>query len=240
MTVKLRKARFFWVYPLAIWLFATASTSELSLRLGSALVLLGEALRLWANSYVGHVKVNFTQHWRNDPKHGRPVTAGPYAYVRHPLYVGTFLIGAGFCVAVRSIPLTLAALAFFLLVYRKKARREEQIILGEWGSDYVAYQQSVGRWFPRFRHYTPRHGRWSWRGIRASKELKTLVWVIVALLAVYFREEWLQEHSLFVGKDWLKHVVLASLLVVLVASDGIAELVSRLRRSSHVPPRAAA
>lgn len=235
-----RKTRFFWVYPLVIWLFATASTSERSLHVGIALILLGEALRLWANGYIGHVKVNFTQKARNDPKIGRLITAGPYGYVRHPLYVGTFLIGAGFCVAVRSVPLALATLAFFLIVYGEKATREEQIILGEWGQEYAAYQQTVPRWLPTFRRYTQPHGRWSWQGIRASKELKTLTWVIVTLLAVYFREEWLQEHDLFIGGDWLKHVVLTICFIILIASDGIFELVGGLRRSPRLPPRAAA
>ncbi len=234
-----RKARFFWVYPLAIWLFMTARTSEPSLRLGIALVLLGEALRLWANGYVGHVKVNVAQPWRNAPKIGYLITAGPYAYVRHPLYLGTFLIGAGFCVAVSSILLGLVALMFFLIVYQEKARDEERLIRGEWGADYVSYQQAVPPWLPTFRRYAQRDGQWSWQGIRASKELKTVAWVIVALLAVYLREEWLQEHHLFVGKDWLKHIVLVGFLIVLIASDGVLELVGRLRRKYLFPPRAA-
>ena len=230
-----RKPRFFWVYPLVIWLFATASTSEPSLRIGIVLVLLGEVLRLWANGYVGSVKVNFTQQWRNDPKIGRLVTTGPYAYVRHPLYLGTFLIGTGFCIAVRSFPLALTALVFFMTTYRHKAISEEAMITGEWGQVYEAYRRAVPRWLPTFRPYAQRQGQWSWQAIRASKELKTLVWVVVVLLAVYFREEWLQEHDLLIGKDWLKHAVLVGLFVVLIASDGLCELVNRLRRTPRLP-----
>ena len=224
-----RKARFFWVYPLVIVLFATASTSERSLRLGIVLIFLGEALRLLANGYVGHVKVNVTQQARHDPKIGRLITGGPYAYVRHPLYVGTFLIGAGLCVAVRSVPLALAALAFFLLVYQDKARREEQLIAGEWGSDYVAYQQAVPRWLPSLRRYTSRHGRWSWQGVWASKEWKTLIWVIVVLLGIYFWEEGVRERELFVGHKQVKHGLLVALCILLIASDGVIELASRWR-----------
>ena len=235
-----RKARFFWVYPLVAALFLTAATSEASLRLGSVLVLLGEALRLWADGFVGHVKVNFTQRWRNDPKIGRLITGGPYAHVRHPLYVGTFLIGAGFCAATKSLPLTAAALAFFLLVYRKKAEREEQIILGEWGEEYAKYQRLVPRWLPAFRRYPHRHGRWSWKGINASREWKTLIWVIVALLALYLREEWFIEHDVFGEHRWLKQALLASAAVALMATDGLIELVRRRRKArAAAPPRAA-
>ena len=230
-----RKARFFWVYPLVFLLFATASISERSLRIGVILALLGEALRWWADGYVGHVKVNTTQHWRHDPKIGRLITAGPYAYVRHPLYFGTLLIGLGFCVAVRNLPLTLAALALFFFLYHRKAEREEQLILGEWGEAYAAYQRAVPRWWPIHPPYAERHGRWSWQGIRASKEWKTLLWVIIALLAVYFREEWSQEHELFSGDGRFKHVLLAAAAGLLILSDGVLELIVR-RRAASSPP----
>ncbi len=220
---RLRKPRFFWVYPLAIGLLVTGNTSEPSLRLGIVLVLLGEALRLWANGYVGHQKINSTQKWRNDPKIGRLITAGPYAFIRHPLYVGTFLIGAGFCVVVRNVGLALAALIFFVLVYRPKAQSEEVVILEQWGEDYATYQRSVSRWFPALRPYPQRQGKWSWAGIKASKELKTLSWLIITLVVLYFREEFWQEHDLFIGRDWWKHVILTILLLGLIISDGISE-----------------
>ena len=226
----LRKPRFFWVYPLAIWIFLAANTSEFSLRLGAALVLLGEALRLWANGYVGHVKVNCTQKWRNEPKMGSLITGGPYAYVRHPLYLGTFLIGLGVCVTVRNIFAALGALLLFALLYRKKAQGEEQIIVEEWGKAYQAYQEQVPRWLPTFRRYSHPHGEWSWEGIRASKELKTLIWVIVCLVALYFREEFWQEHHPLGGEHWVKHLALAILLITLVAIDGVVELQKRFSR----------
>ena len=227
-----RKARFFWVYPIAIWLFATANTSELSLRLGTVCALLGEALRLWANGYVGHRKVNVTQKWRNDPKIGHLITGGPYAHVRHPLYVGTFLIGLGFCVAMRSFVVAIGALLFFAIVYRAKVAREEETILGEWGDEYEAYRRAVPRWFPTMRPYRDRDGRWSWAGIRASQELKTLIWVLVCLIAVYLREEFFQEHERFFTRAWAKHLGVLLLLAGLIASDLGMELVKRLKRQS--------
>src|SRR3989338_4208046 len=112
----IRKPRFLLVYPLTVWLFWVAAPTETSLRFGVLFVLLGEALRLWANGYVGHVKVNWTQKRPNEPRVGQLVTGGPYAYVRHPLYLGTFLIGTGFCITVGNVWVGLVALVFFLLV----------------------------------------------------------------------------------------------------------------------------
>ncbi len=53
--------------------------------LGVALATLGIAVRMWASGHVRKDKVL--------------ATSGPYAYVRHPQYVGNQLITVGFCLA---------------------------------------------------------------------------------------------------------------------------------------------
>lgn len=221
---KFRKPRFLFVYPIVPLLFFMASTTERQLQVGIAIVLLGECLRIWANGYVGHVKVNWTQKARGDAKIGRLITAGPYAFVRHPLYLGTFLIGMGFCVIVGNVWLGIAALAFFLTIYRRKMAQEEALIREEWGAAYEAYHAAVPRWLPAWRRYSDRAGRWSWQGVLASKELKTLSWVIVLVLLLYFRMELVQERESVFAKHRLKSVCLLGLLVSLVLLDGFFEL----------------
>ena len=226
----IRKPRFLLVYPLAAWLFWVAAPTETSLRLGIVFVLLGEALRLWANGYVGHVKVNWTQKWRHDPKIGQLITGGPYAYVRHPLYLGTFLIGVGFCIIVGNLWLALAALGFFLVIYRRKMAQEEAILLDEWGDEFTRYRRAVPQWLPTGRRNPHPRGQWSWQGIAASKELKTLVWVLVLLIVMYFRGELITEREPFLQHHGLKHMLLAALMVILILSDVTYELMRRWRR----------
>lgn len=232
MSFKLpRKARFFWVYPLAAWLFLRAEISEASLYVGSVVIFLGEWLRLWADAYVGAQKVNWTKKWRNEAKIGRLVTAGPYAYVRNPLYVGTFLIGLGLCIVVRNGLLAVGCLIFFISVYRPKTHEEEMIISDEWGEAFERYCRAVPRWFPTLRPYPKalRHGQWRWEGIRASKEWKTLIWVTVCVLVLYFREEWGKGKSLLPPTS-VKHLLLLGLGLVLIGIDLSYELVKRIRR----------
>jgi len=226
-----RKLRFLLVYPLLAWLLLVGETTERHLEIGIGLIVLGELLRVWADGYVGHVKVNWTQKWRGDQKIGSLVTGGPYAFVRHPLYLGTFLIGAGFCVIGGNLWVSAGALVFFLTVYRRKMVKEEALIVDELGAPYLAYQAAVPRWLPTLRRYPDRHGRWSWQGIRASKEWKTVIWITVLLIVFYFREEFLQEREFLPPKDRVKDVMLLGLLVLLVAVDGTYELARRWKRS---------
>ena len=226
---RLKKARFILVYPIIIGLFLTARTTKWSLVIGIVVVALGEALRLWANSYVGHQKVNQTQ--RGNEKIGQLITAGPYAYVRHPLYLGTFLLGLGFCIIVENRWLGLLALLFFLVVYQRKMREEDAVILNEWGETFARYRKAVLAWIPTGRRYAERQGKSSWAGIVASKELKTLAWVIVVVILFYFREELIQRHQSFQARHPLKHFILLGVAVALALGDIVYTLLDRRRRA---------
>src|SRR6201996_8802882 len=90
----------------ALALAAAGKPSAFSIATGLPLAFAGEALRMWAVGYSGVTT-------RGDTVTAPAlVTAGPYAYVRNPLYVGNALTGAGFALAFpgRNDPLTRAAL----------------------------------------------------------------------------------------------------------------------------------
>ena len=231
---KFSKPRFVLAYALAPALFLTARTTDAGLRVGIAIAALGEFLRIWANGYVGHVKVNQTDRASGRTKIGRLITAGPYAFVRHPLYLGSFLLGAGFCVMVGNIWLSVIALAAFLVIYRKKMAEEEASIHAEWGPEGERYHRSVPQWLPNFRRYANRRGQWSWQGIIASQEWKTLVWVVVLTIALSLRKEYAQEHRLFQADRWARHAALLGFAVLLMAADGIFEFMKRTKRAKVV------
>lgn len=229
---RLARPRFLLLYLLIPLGFLTASSSEGQFRIGVPLVALGLLVRLWANGYVGHRKVNWTQKWRGDAKVGQLITAGPYAHVRHPLYVGTFLIAIGLGVIVGRWFFGLLGLAALAFIYHRKMDEEERTLHDEWGETFRRYQQAVPRWLPRLQADASREGRWSWEGILASKEWKTVVWVLVALIALYIREEWWQE----MGRSTVKHAVLIGLAVLLMAADGAIELIRRRAARAPQPP----
>jgi protein-S-isoprenylcysteine O-methyltransferase Ste14 len=77
------------------------------------------------------------------------VVAGPYRYVRNPMYVGGFLALIGFGLLLRSFSALLFALVpvvlfnFFVLFY------EEPQLRKQFGTSYENYCRTVNRWIPR-------------------------------------------------------------------------------------------
>ena len=75
---------------------------------------------------------------------------GPYAYVRHPQYVGFILVMFGFLLQWPTI-LTLAMFPLLVWMYVRLAHTEEHEALETFGNAYRRYVQRVPGVIPRFR-----------------------------------------------------------------------------------------
>lgn len=117
-----------------------ARPTPISLATGGAIALVGVLVRAWAS---GHIS-----------KNKRLAMTGPYAHTRNPLYFGSFLIGAGFAIAVHWA-LLLVVIAFWILVYAPTMEREKANIRERFPDAYDLYSANVPPFVPRV---TP------WRG----------------------------------------------------------------------------
>jgi protein-S-isoprenylcysteine O-methyltransferase Ste14 len=98
-------------------LFATGSWAQLALRaVAWATFLTGAALRFWGMMYLG------------GRRERELVRDGPYSIVRHPLYLGSVLIGASAALFLES-PVMLAALVIVAVVYGATTVRIEEAVL---------------------------------------------------------------------------------------------------------------
>jgi protein-S-isoprenylcysteine O-methyltransferase Ste14 len=76
------------------------------------------------------------------------VTTGPYAYVRHPMYLGPLLI------YLSLIFLTMSLISFIQLIvifffYNILVTDEEKDLERILGQEYVNYRKRVARWIPK-------------------------------------------------------------------------------------------
>lgn len=108
-----------------LWL---ASPTPRSLAAGGAIAVVGELLRVWA---AGHLEK------------GREVTrSGPYGFTRHPLYLGSAIIGLGVAVA-SARPAAAVLVAVYLgSTVLAAMRTEEAGMRASFGDQYDAYLES--------------------------------------------------------------------------------------------------
>jgi protein-S-isoprenylcysteine O-methyltransferase Ste14 len=77
------------------------------------------------------------------------VADGPYRLVRNPMYIGGFLVLAGFGLYELSPAILLFALPWLLLAHLFVVLYEEPHLRATFGAPYEAYCRSVRRWLPR-------------------------------------------------------------------------------------------
>jgi protein-S-isoprenylcysteine O-methyltransferase Ste14 len=104
-----------------------AQPSGRSLAIGLGIAAIGEAIRIWASGHLNKAR--------------EVTTSGPYRWVRHPLYVGSTVMGAGLAIACAS---TLAALliALYLAATLTAAiKNEEAYLRRTFGEQYDLYRE---------------------------------------------------------------------------------------------------
>jgi protein-S-isoprenylcysteine O-methyltransferase Ste14 len=79
----------------------------------------------------------------------RLVIAGPYRFVRNPMYIGAGLALVGAALFYQSWPLLIYAGAFLVVTHLFVIMYEEPTLRRTFGEDYEAYCARVGRWLPR-------------------------------------------------------------------------------------------
>jgi protein-S-isoprenylcysteine O-methyltransferase Ste14 len=124
------------------WISLAAATVAVTL-VSLVCLVLGTILRVWGTAYLGSGVMRGAQ-----MQGEQFVTAGPYRYVRSPLYLGSWLLALG--VAVLMPP---SGAAFFLVAYSVFVllliRAEERFLSTKQGDVYQQYRQNVPRLWPR-------------------------------------------------------------------------------------------
>lgn len=76
----------------------------------------------------------------------RLVTEGLYCMTRNPMYLGMLLILSGFPLILDTITGFICPVIFFFLMDRIVIPREEKVVEGVFGEDYLEYKSNTRRW----------------------------------------------------------------------------------------------
>lgn len=151
-------------FVLAIVAFWIAQPTQRSVAAGAAIAIVGEALRVWA---AGHLEK------------GREVTtSGPYRFTRHPLYLGSMVMGAGFAVAANEAIVAALVLVYLVVALFAAMRTEEAHLTSKFGDAYPEYKN--GRAAPAARRFSLE------RALR-NREYRAVAGLLAALVLLWLK-----------------------------------------------------
>jgi protein-S-isoprenylcysteine O-methyltransferase Ste14 len=172
-----RKVRRVPVFVGAFLLLLFAKPEPIGMGVGMILIMMGEVIRIWA---AGHLQKNEFL-----------TVTGPYAYVKNPLYIGTILITAGFCIFADNIYMLAAAtfaFCFHYIPYKKKVEGDR--LKKIFGSQYVDYDEKVPEYVPRRTPYSNEKARWQFRNFIENSEEGILLILIAGIVLILSRPYW--------------------------------------------------
>jgi protein-S-isoprenylcysteine O-methyltransferase Ste14 len=170
----------------AMVLFARPTAATMAV--GFFAVLTGETVRFWGVVYAGRLT-------RVTGSVGAPeiIVAGPFAYVRNPLYIGNIIAYVGIGIMANALVpwLVLAAAVWFAFQYYQIVLLEEEFLEKEFGEEYATFKKNVPRFIPRWKAYVPEIRKRQppkWReALRSERRtFQALVIVCAALLVLWY------------------------------------------------------
>src|SRR5688572_19870470 len=100
-------------------------------------------------------------------------TTGMYSLVRHPLYLGNFLVFMGFVLLLKSGLFALLAAVIYVVYYERIILAEEEFIAERHGEAFHAWASATPVIAPTFRNWAPPALPFSWRSA-LMREFHTL------------------------------------------------------------------
>ncbi len=172
-----RKTRRIPLFIGALLLVIFAKPQYPGILIGMVLIFLGEGIRIWA---AGHLQKNEVL-----------TVTGPYAYVKNPLYIGSILITAGFCILADSVYLLAAAFfmfCFHYIPYKKKVEGDRMKKM--FGSQFEDYDGKVPDYLPRWTPYSNEKISWQFRCFIENSEEGILLIILAGIVLILSRPYW--------------------------------------------------
>ncbi len=142
-------------------------------------------------------------------------TTGIYSLVRHPLYVGNFLMWLGiaiFCLDWRL--LTIYILAFFLY-YERIMFAEEAFLQRKFGKEFESWAAKTPLFFPKVRNWQRASLPFSWKMV-LRREYCGLLGMLATFFALATLSDSIVENRLVIEPFWMVAAILGLVVYILL------------------------
>lgn len=173
-----RLRRIYGHLPLGVLGLIIAKPGWTTTILGAGFVVIGMLIRIWASGFL--------------EKGGELCVDGPYRYLRHPLYLGSFAAAIGFVVMIHVISGWVVILPLFAVLYAVQVVDEERHLRSVYGDAHEQFARRVPALFPWPGRRATAHGRrWSMTRVLANRE-HWHVLVTLGFAILFFVRTWMR------------------------------------------------
>jgi protein-S-isoprenylcysteine O-methyltransferase Ste14 len=157
-------------FVFGVLVLVLAEPTGRSLAIGMSIAACGEAIRIWA---AGHLH-----------KSREVTSSGPYRWLRHPLYVGSSVMGAGLAIACANILVAVLIAVYLVSTLTAAIKSEEAFLRRTFGEQYDLYRSGVAA---QRRDVRASARRFTVAQAMANREYRAVIGFVVALLLLVWK-----------------------------------------------------
>lgn len=144
-------------------------------------------------------------------------TSGIYSLVRHPLYLGNYLMWAGLALFTYNIWYFIVISLVFWIYYERIMFAEEAFLQGRFGEAFQNWASQVPAFFPRFDGFRPATLSFSFKSVLRREYSGILALALVYFVIDYFRL-WIQGLTFLQWRASAIALLVAALAALLLRS----------------------
>ncbi|MCD4829844.1 MAG: isoprenylcysteine carboxylmethyltransferase family protein [Candidatus Cloacimonetes bacterium] len=129
-------------------------------------------------------------------------TTGIYSVLRHPLYLGNFLMWLGIVLFAQSLWFTFSFLLLFTFYYERIMIAEEAFLKQKFGQAYIEWSERTPAFFPRFSQWKPARLPFSVRSV-LRREYSGVLAMVFCFVFVEVLGDLFKERHFELDRDWV-------------------------------------
>jgi len=142
-------------------------------------------------------------------------TSGIYSIVRHPLYVGNFLMWLGLFMYVGDVFFVLIASLLFWLYYERIMFAEEAFLRNKFGQSYDDWSAYAPAILPKFKNFRPAELEFSMRNV-LKREYNGLFNLVLSFVLINLMHNLIRNQEVIIHSFWQVSLPLALLILVVL------------------------
>ncbi|MDB1018572.1 isoprenylcysteine carboxylmethyltransferase family protein [Phocaeicola vulgatus] len=145
-----------------------------------AIGLLGAIIRIYA---VGHTPSGTSGRNTKEQVADSLNTTGIYSVVRHPLYLGNFLMWLGIVLLTCNMGFILSFMFIYWLYYERIMYAEEQFLRRKFGMPYLDWAEHTPAFIPQLKKFVPPVYPFSWK--KVIKKEKNGIFALLLIFSMF-------------------------------------------------------
>ena len=142
-------------------------------------------------------------------------TRGIYSVVRHPLYLGNFLMWLGLIIYVGNIWFWLVAVLLYWIYYERIMFAEEDFLKQKFGGDFEQWATQTPAFLPGFKNWKSPHMAFSVRKV-IRREYRGLFAVILSFVYLNLLKNYVLHQELLLSQHWIILLIFGIILFITI------------------------